>query len=201
MSSAALPQLAGARPSERDERAAPQLARVFELLAPHLAALDQFLRAQLSAFEPEIRPLADYCLNASGKRLRPALVFLSGWVGEGVVPSDQVRAAAVVELVHLATLVHDDIMDQADVRRGRHTAARSFGPSAAVLLGDALFAHALNLAAEFPSTEVCAAVSASTRRVCAGEILQTLRSRSADVTERDYRRIIELKTGELFRAS
>lgn len=176
----------------------PAANDIFELLAPSMTRLDAFLRAQLAAFEPEIRPLADYCLEASGKRLRPALVFLSGWRG-GEAPPDQVRAAAVVELVHLATLVHDDIMDRAQVRRGRRTAALAYGPDAAVLLGDALFAHALNLAAQFPTPAVCAAVSESTRRVCAGEIVQTLRSSSA--TRADYRRIIELKTAELFRLS
>lgn len=174
---------------------------VFARLKPHMAALDVFLRGQLSAFEPEIRAMADYCIDTSGKRIRPALVFLSGWRGEGVVAPDLVRAAAVVELVHLATLVHDDIMDGAEVRRSRRTAAREYGTTSAVLLGDALFAHALNLATQFPSTEVCAAVSESTRRVCSGEIVQTLRRGSMNVTRADYQRIIDLKTAELFRVS
>jgi octaprenyl-diphosphate synthase len=170
------------------------------MLSPHLAALDAFLEGQLAAFEPEIRSMADYCIDTSGKRIRPALVFLSGW-DDGAVSPDLVRAAAVVELVHLATLVHDDIMDSADVRRARRTALRQFGPTPAVLLGDALFAHALHLATQFPTTEVCAAVSESTRRVCAGEIVQTLRRRSADLTPAEYQRIIDLKTAELFRVS
>jgi octaprenyl-diphosphate synthase len=97
--------------------------------------------------------------------------------------------------------VHDDIMDEADVRRSRRTAAREFGPVAAVLLGDALFAHALHLATQFPTTEICAAVSESTRRVCAGEIVQTLRRGSLNISLADYQRIIDLKTAELFRVS
>jgi octaprenyl-diphosphate synthase len=182
--------------------APPQaLAGVFARLAPHLQELDRFLRGQLAAFEPEIRPLATSCVDASGKRIRPALVFLSGWDGTQKVSPELVRAAAVVELVHLATLVHDDIMDGADVRRGRSTAVREIGPTAAVLLGDALFAHALNLAAQFPTTEVCLAVSESARRVCSGEIMQTLRRGSTGITRADYARIIELKTAELFRVS
>jgi octaprenyl-diphosphate synthase len=171
------------------------------MLASNLAALDEFLQGQLSAFEPEIRAMVNYCIDTSGKRIRPALVFLSGWKDPHVVSPDLVRSAAVVELVHLATLVHDDIMDSADVRRSRKTATREFGPTAAVLLGDALFAHALHLATDFPTTEVCAAVSESTRRVCAGEIVQTLRRRSTDLTPADYQRIIDLKTAELFRVS
>ena len=176
-------------------------AGVFAMLAPQMAALDGFLQGQLASFEPEIRAMVNYCIDTSGKRIRPALVFLSGWKEPEAVSPELVRAAAVVELVHLATLVHDDIMDSADVRRSRRTATREFGPSAAVLLGDALFAHALHLATHFPTTEVCAAVSESTRRVCAGEIVQTLRRGSTDLTKADYHRIIDLKTAELFRVS
>lgn len=177
-------------------------AGVFARVAPHMAALDDFLRRQLEAFEPEIRSMADYCIDTSGKRIRPALVFFSGWEGAGrPAKPELVQAAAVVELVHLATLVHDDIMDEAEVRRGRPTASVRYGPAAAVLLGDALFAHALHLAALFPTPEVCRAVSESTRRVCAGEIVQTLRRRSVAVTRADYDRVIDLKTAELFRVS
>lgn len=176
-------------------------ASVFAKLRPHMAALDHYLREQLASFEPEIRGMADYCIDTSGKRIRPALVFLSGWQGDKPVSPELVRIAAVVELVHLATLVHDDIMDEADLRRNRRTAAREYGPAAAVLLGDALFSHALNLATKFPTTEVCEAVSESTRKVCAGEIIQTLRRGSTNITMQDYRRIIDLKTAELFRVS
>jgi octaprenyl-diphosphate synthase len=176
-------------------------AGVFATLEPQLGRLDKFLRDQLASFEPEIRPMVDYCIGSSGKRIRPALVFLSGWKDDGVTTLDAIRAAAVVELIHLATLVHDDIMDGATVRRNRPTAAREYGSTAAVLLGDALFAHALNLATQFPTTEVCAAVSESTRRVCAGEIVQTLGRRSLEVSREAYERVIELKTAELFRVS
>jgi octaprenyl-diphosphate synthase len=176
-------------------------ARVFGLLEAPMADLDRLLRGQLVQFEPEIRAMVEYCIDTSGKRIRPALVFLGGWKGGGSVRPDLVRVAAVVELVHLATLVHDDIMDEADIRRSRRTASREYGPTAAVLLGDALFAHALHLATQFPTTEICAAVSDSTRRVCAGEIVQTLRRRTTDVTRADYLRIVDLKTAELFRVS
>lgn len=175
-------------------------ASVFAGLSPHVSALDACLREQIAQFEPEIREMADYCIDTSGKRIRPALVFLSGWRDESVNP-DLVRVAAVVELVHLATLVHDDIMDGADIRRGRDSASRSYGPEAAVLLGDALFAHALHLASQFPTTLVCSAVAESTRKVCAGEIIQTLRRGTTNITRADYKRVIDLKTAELFRVS
>ncbi len=176
-------------------------AGVFGRLAGHQAALDAFLREQLAEFEPEIRDLAAYSLDAAGKRIRPALVFLSGWQGPGAPTPELVRVAAVVEMVHLATLVHDDIMDGAEVRRNRPTVARRYGSAAAVLLGDALFAHALHLTTQFPTTAVCAAVSVAMRRVCAGEIVQTLRRGSLRVDRADYTRIVDLKTAELFRVS
>ncbi len=182
------------------QSAPADFATVFGLLKPHMKALDSFLREQIEAFEPEIRSMADYCIDTSGKRIRPALVFLSGWQ-EDRVEHDLVKVAAVVELVHLATLVHDDIMDRAELRRGRQTASRAYGPEAAVLLGDALFSHALHLAAQFPTTAVCHAVSDSTRKVCAGEIIQTLRRGTTGITREDYERVIDLKTAELFRIS
>ncbi len=181
--------------------ASPDFAAIFQPLAPHLAALDRFLLEQVDRFEPEIRDMAAYCLETSGKRLRPSLVFLSGWTGEGDVRPDIVRAAAVVEMVHLATLVHDDIMDAAEIRRNRQTVARTLGPEAAVLLGDALFSQALHVASQFSTTAVCLAVSESTRRVCSGEIMQTLRRHDINLTLAEYRRIIDLKTAELFRVS
>jgi len=190
-----------AKPAATADSKSHAFASVFAMLAPHMAELDRFLHGQLAAFEPEIRTMADYCIDTSGKRIRPALVFLSGWRGAGRIAPDLVRVAAVVELVHLATLVHDDIMDEADVRRSRRTAAREYGTTPAVLLGDALFAHGLHLATQFPTTEICAAVTESTRRVCAGEIVQTLRRRSTAITRADYQRIVELKTAELFRLS
>lgn len=166
-----------------------------------MAALDGFMREQVGQFEQEIREMAAYCLESSGKRLRPTLVFISGWRGDGVFNDDLVRVAGVVEMVHLATLVHDDIMDQAEIRRQRQTASRKFGADAAVLLGDALFSQALHVASQFPTTEVCRQVSASTRRVCSGEIMQTLRRRDFNVSLEEYRRMIDLKTAELFRVS
>ncbi|MFA5056891.1 MAG: polyprenyl synthetase family protein [Opitutaceae bacterium] len=191
--------------TERNARTAepppPAWGESFARLRPHLRALDDFLRAQLDGFEPEIHDLVEYCMDTSGKRIRPALVFFSGWRGPDQIPPALVQAAAVVEMVHLATLVHDDIMDGAELRRSRPTAARRYGSDSAVLLGDALLAQAVHIAAQFPSTEVCQVVSAATRRVCAGEIAQTLRRGDTSITRDAYRRVIDLKTAELFRIS
>jgi octaprenyl-diphosphate synthase len=159
------------------------------------------MSGQVERFEPEIREMAAYCLDTTGKRLRPLMVFSCGWNGGETVNDDLVRAAGIVEMVHLATLVHDDIMDKAEIRRGRKTAARAFGSNEAVLLGDVLFSQALHVASEFPAPDICRLVSESTRRVCSGEIMQTLRRRAFSISVAEYRRVIDLKTAELFRLS
>ncbi|MEJ1973006.1 MAG: polyprenyl synthetase family protein [Lacunisphaera sp.] len=188
-------------PEQRPAAGSYAASGLFQRVGPHMAALDSFMRQEVAHFEPEIQSMAAYCLDTTGKRLRPTMVFISGWKGDGVVIEELVRAAGVVEMVHLATLVHDDIMDRAEIRRNRRTAAREFGADAAVLLGDALFSQALHIASQFPTTEVCRLVSESTRKVCSGEITQTLRRRDLNVSLEDYRRMIDLKTAELFRVS
>lgn len=172
-----------------------------EALQPGMRALDEVLREQVAHFEPEVRDLAAYCLDSTGKRLRPLLVFMAGWSGRPEPEPLLVRAAAVVEMTHLATLVHDDIMDHATLRRGRATVSAKDGPSVAVLLGDALFAQSVWLSTQFPTTEVCRSVAVATRQVCTGEIVQTLGGPGAQPSRERYRRIIDLKTAELFHVS
>jgi octaprenyl-diphosphate synthase len=172
----------------------------FAPLREHINKLDAFFETQIAEFEPAVRELVAYTLAHRGKRLRPGLVFYAGWTGKP--PSDAlVRAAAIVELVHLATLVHDDILDDATLRHNSPTAAAKYGPHAAVLLGDALFAQALILASAFPDTGVCRLVSAATRQVCSGEICQTFGRGDARLSLEQYFRIIRLKTAELFEVS
>src|SRR6266478_7262577 len=141
---------------------------------PFLSAVARRLAGQIDEFDPEIASYARYALTNQGKQLRPALVALSaGSVGQ---PNDNlITVAVIIEMVHLATLVHDDVMDEALLRRQRPTLAANWGNQISVLLGDCLFAHALKLAAGFPTTEICRAVSAATKTVCSGEILQTHR--------------------------
>jgi len=175
-----------------------------ELFAPienHIRALKSFFEEQIKAFEPQIQELVKDSVRPAGKMIRPMLVFHGGWT-DGSSPSPElVRAAAVVELVHQATLIHDDILDGAHIRHNLPTIAHKYNSHAAVLLGDALFAHALKLASDFPTVAVCRAVSQATRRACAGEIAQSLRHLKTDTSIEEYYRIIELKTAELFRVS
>ena len=158
------------------------------------------LTAQVDQFEPEIREYVTYALDSQGKHLRPALVALSG-MATGAVNEGHVSAATIVEMVHLATLVHDDVMDEAQIRRSRPTLAAQWGAHLAVLVGDCLFAQALRLAALFPTPAVCRAVSTATNTVCSGEILQDRNAGNFDISRADYFRVIQMKTGELFALS
>lgn len=175
--------------------------RFFSAAASFLERLDGFMEQQKDEFEPELRELVGYALAHSGKRLRPIAMYLAGVSAGGEVKDEIVRAAAVVEMVHLATLVHDDILDDADLRHKQETVSKRYGVSAAVLLGDALFAQALQLASGFETTEVCRLVSEATRKICAGEIEQTLDGEAPDDEIRRYFRIIERKTAVLFEVS
>ena len=167
---------------------------------PFLAQVSDRLAEQVQTFDPEIASYAQYALTNQGKQLRPALVALSaGTVGDAT--DSLVTAAVIIEMVHLATLVHDDVMDEAVLRRQRPTLAANWGNQLPVLLGDCLFAHALKLAAGFPTPEVCRAVSSATKTVCSGEILQTNRQRHFEFSRAEYFRVLEMKTAELFALS
>ncbi|HEX7654434.1 MAG TPA: polyprenyl synthetase family protein [Verrucomicrobiae bacterium] len=173
---------------------------IVEPVEPFLQAVTQQLVRQARDFDPQIVPFAEHALNSSGKHLRPTLVALAASCF-GKPTEDHVQAAVIIEMVHLATLVHDDVMDEADMRRGRPTVAAKWGNEIAVLFGDCLFAQALRLAASFPTPEVCRAVSMATNTVCSGEIIQTQQRRNFAAARRDYFRVIEMKTGELFTLS
>lgn len=193
--------------TERNPEAAPVSSRIpvgwKEMMRPVLPFLEEVsvnLGQQVDAFDPEIAGYARYALTNQGKQLRPALVALSG-ASVGRLNDSLVTVAVIIEMVHLATLVHDDIMDEADMRRMRPTLAANWGNEISVLLGDCLFAHALALAASFPTPEVCRAVAMATNTVCTGEILQTNQRRQFSLTRSDYFKALRMKTGELFALS
>jgi octaprenyl-diphosphate synthase len=169
-------------------------------IEPFLQAVSRRITQQIHEFEPEIASYAEYALTAQGKQLRPVLVALSAGA-TGKANDSHVLAAVIIEMVHLATLVHDDVMDEARIRRGLPTLAANWGNEISVLLGDCLFAHALKLAAGFPTTEICRAVSSATNTVCSGEILQTQRRKNFELTRAEYFKVLTMKTGELFALS
>src|SRR5262245_15744002 len=167
---------------------------------PFLQSVAERLKEQVHAFEPDIATYAEYALTNQGKQLRPALVALSAGA-TGKVGDAHVLVAVIIEMIHLATLVHDDVMDEASIRRGRPTLAANWGHEISVLLGDCLFAHALKLAASFPTTEICRAVASATNTVCSGEILQTQRRKNFELSRAEYFKVLQMKTGELFALS
>jgi octaprenyl-diphosphate synthase len=172
----------------------------FELVRPHLEKVEIEIRDQVRAFDPAVEPYVSYVCNTSGKRIRPALaVLVGGALGE--VEDSHRKIGVVLELIHMATLVHDDIIDGAVTRRMVPTANSKWGNGLSVLLGDALFSHALALATEFDDIRICRKVGRASREVCEGEIVQTQRRFDLGLTKADYFRIIEMKTGALFAAA
>jgi octaprenyl-diphosphate synthase len=167
---------------------------------PFLEAVGQRLAKQVEAFDPDIVRYADYALNGQGKHLRAALVAMTA-KALGKVNDGHIAVAVIIEMVHLATLVHDDVIDEAEIRRGRPTLAANWSNEIAVLFGDCLFAHALTLAASFPTPEVCRAVAMATNTVCSGEILQMQHRRDFRFTREKYFKVLEMKTAELFALS
>lgn len=173
------------------------LKQAFEPILEDLAKVEERIRAQARAFDPAVELYVSYAIQSSGKRLRPALALLSGGATGAILPGHE-DLATIVELIHAATLVHDDVLDHADLRRGQPTANAKWGNSLAVLLGDCLFAHALRLAAAFDDNRMCRRIAAAASEVCSGEIIQSQRRFDLKLTVPDYFRILEMKTGALF---
>ena len=183
-----------------DSEVAYSWKQIVEPVEPFLEAVHSRLAKQVNEFDPAISPYADYALNGRGKHLRPALVALTA-NALGELNDSHVTVAMIIEMVHLATLVHDDVMDESEIRRGRPTLAASWGNEIAVLFGDCLFAQALKLAASFPTPEICRAVAMATNTVCSGEILQTQHRGNFQLSHGEYFRVLEMKTAELFALS
>jgi len=182
----------GQRRIGRDIKAA------LSLIAEPLKAVETEINAQAAQFDPAVRDYIAYAVASNGKRLRPALALLSGQAAGGTITDDHCKLALVIELIHLATLVHDDIMDGAEIRRGQPTPNAKWGNATSVLLGDALFAHALKLATSFEDSSISRDIAAAVSDVCTGEIIQTQRRFDLKLAEADYFRVIEMKTAALF---
>jgi octaprenyl-diphosphate synthase len=166
-------------------------------VASYLEDLGNRITAQAREFDPEILPYVEYALQTHGKGLRPTLALLSA-AATGGVRDEHLNLAVAIEMIHLATLVHDDIIDGASQRRGQATAVVKWGAEISVLLGDCLFAHALKTCTLLPA-ELNREISAAVVEVCTGEIMQTQRRFDLDLSLEDYFKIIRMKTGALFR--
>ena len=172
----------------------------FELIRDDLDQVESPCATRSVPSTRPVEPYVSYVCNTAGKRIRPALAILAGGAARRIT-EDAVKLGVIIELIHMATLVHDDIIDGATTRRMVPTANAKWGNALAVLLGDALFSHALALATEFDDNHIARKVGRASREVCEGEIIQTQRRFDLTLTKADYFRIIEMKTGALFAAA
>jgi len=166
----------------------------------YLQFFEVYLNDLLDELDPNVRQLAKDVVLGGGKRIRPVLLFICGSSNSDAT-ENLLKASSVLELVHVATLVHDDILDNALIRRGNPTLHSLHSRHTSILLGDALFSFALEIATTFPDTTVCRIVSKATRETCSGEINQNLSVNNFEMSPDKYYSIIQNKTGALFSAS
>ncbi|OGA13585.1 MAG: octaprenyl diphosphate synthase [Betaproteobacteria bacterium RIFCSPLOWO2_12_FULL_63_13] len=170
------------------------------LIATDMEAVDELIRRRLKSDVVLIRQISEYIIGSGGKRLRPALVLLAaGATGyRGHYHHD---LAAVVEFIHTATLLHDDVVDESDLRRGRRTANAEFGNAASVLVGDFLYSRAFEMMVDVGSMRVMEVLAEATNTIAEGEVLQLLNAHNATIGENVYLDVVRRKTAKLFEAA
>ncbi len=175
-------------------------AAALALIADDMLAMDAVIARRLESNVPLVAQVSQYIIAAGGKRLRPALVLLmSGALGyQG---PQRLNLAAVVEFIHTATLLHDDVVDESTLRRGRSTANEVFGNPASVLVGDFLYSRAFQMMVEVGEMRIMETLAEATNVIAEGEVLQLMNMHDADLTEEGYLRVIRSKTAKLFEAS
>jgi octaprenyl-diphosphate synthase len=170
------------------------------LAAPDMDAIDALIRDRLSSDVVLINQVAEHIIGSGGKRLRPMLHALAaracGYAGD-----EHVKLAAVIEFIHTSTLLHDDVVDESDLRRGRSTANAVWGNAASVLVGDFLYSRSFQLMVELDRMPVLHILADTTNTIAAGEVMQLLNIGRADLAEDDYLKVIERKTAVLFAAA
>ena len=174
-----------------------------QLFAPILAdmqAVDAVIRQRLHSDVVLIRQVAEYIIHSGGKRLRPALVLLTAGA-MGYRGTAHHELAAVVEFIHTATLLHDDVVDESELRRGNKTANALFGNAASVLVGDFLYSRAFQMMVGVGDMNVMRVLADATNTIAEGEVLQLLNCHNADIEVDDYLRVIRYKTAKLFEAA
>ncbi|XZE52173.1 polyprenyl synthetase family protein [Planctomycetaceae bacterium SH139] len=177
-----------------------QAQAFYRPIASQMVQVEQRLRDELRSRYDVLEPVLQHGVMLGGKRLRPALVLLSG-AASGPLHHDHVTIATVLEMVHTATLVHDDVLDKAEHRRHVPTVNALWDNSTSILLGDFLFSHSFYLAATLSSTVACRAIGRASRRVCEGELRQVLSAGDMLLDEATYLELIEGKTAELTQVS
>jgi octaprenyl-diphosphate synthase len=171
-----------------------------EFIADDLRAVDEVIRHRLGSDVALIRQIADYIIGGGGKRLRPALVVLSARAC-GYEGRHHHELAAVVEFIHTATLLHDDVVDESGLRRGQATANALFGNAAAVLVGDFVYSRAFQMMVGIQNMKVLQVLADATNVIAEGEVLQLMNCRNPDIDENGYLQVIRYKTAKLFEAA
>ena len=177
-----------------------KLAALYAPIVDELAESERIFAEELGSRHHFVQQLVDHCADFKGKRLRPALVLLTAKAC-GRISTDHPVLAAVVEMIHTATLVHDDILDESTIRRHAATVNAEWGTESAVLMGDYLFTHAFHLAASLETTLACRWIGRATNLVCEGEMQQVYHRGNLDLDEDAYFSIIRGKTAELIAVS
>jgi octaprenyl-diphosphate synthase len=165
-----------------------------------MKAVDAVIRARLHSDVVLVRQVAEYIIAAGGKRLRPALLLLAAGA-VGYRGTHHHELAAVVEFIHTATLLHDDVVDESNLRRGRDTANALFGNAASVLVGDFLYSRAFQMMVSVGSMRVMEVLADATNVIAEGEVLQLMNCHNADIDVPSYLRVINYKTAKLFEAA
>jgi octaprenyl-diphosphate synthase len=177
-----------------------QLESIRSLIAADMQAVDTLIRRRLDSDVVLIRQIAEYIIGSGGKRLRPALVLLAAGA-VGYRGTHHHVLAAVVEFIHTATLLHDDVVDESELRRGRRTANAEFGNAASVLVGDFLYSRAFQMMVGVQSMRVMGVLADATNTIAEGEVLQLLNAHNASIAEEAYLDVVRRKTAKLFEAA
>lgn len=173
---------------------------ITESIATDMALVNQVIRTKLHSEVPLVNQIAEYIISAGGKRIRPVLVLLmaNAYQYQG---THHHELAAIIEFIHTATLLHDDVVDESSMRRGRKTANALFGNAASVLVGDFLYSRAFQMMVSINRMEIMEILADATNVIAEGEVLQLLNMHDPDVTEERYLQVIRSKTAKLFEAA
>jgi octaprenyl-diphosphate synthase len=175
-------------------------AGVYALVARDFAAVNELIPRQLTSDVSLVEEIGRHIIDSGGKRLRPLLVLL-GARACGYEGADHVRLATIIEFLHTATLLHDDVVDRSDLRRGRATANATWGNAPSVLVGDFLYSRAFQLMVELENLDIMAVLSDATNTIAEGEVMQLANVGNLTLSEADYREVIRCKTALLFQAA
>ncbi len=181
-------------------KAVDSMEAVWEAFRPELNEVEAQIEKHLDSHAPLINTVADHILSSGGKRIRPLLLILSSRLF-GYPEKGFLLLGSLVESIHTATLLHDDVLDEADIRRGEKTARRVWGNHASILVGDYLYSQAMALIASFHNHDINEIMADACRKMAEGEVLQLCANSQPDLTEADYLKIVEYKTAILVAAS